>query len=278
MKILKRIVTTIMSTLLRIKWYLQFRCLICVNKCTRNNAQIISFDKAVLVVPHADDELIGAFQLILNHKSDVILFYSNWIGSEVDTKVRDIRKAEFISLCELLKVKYCISENWKDDFKHFMKKNDIDTIILPSPVDWHPEHRKVNYFVHDCLQGTKEKQTCNLVLYGVTIPIINESVLIQPMNKEQIKQKYRVFTDTYISQHHMPILRLKYQERLNGKAVGLYAGESFLSVSYSEWIHMLDTIKSNENEFINLKYSINNIRKIRSTSKRIYSQFILNQD
>ena len=235
--------------------------------------------KILLMVPHADDELISSYS-ILSNTTDVTIYYCGFTGSNHTEENRLIREREILNLCSELEVNVIIGDRICGNVEGVLKEGGYDIILLPSIVDWHPEHRKLSYMISDaCVRLGIAPDIYN---YSVTVP--NESrreVLCVPLTESQLRKKYELFKKIYLSQKVMPITRLKLNERINGYNAGCYAAETFLKYNFDSWSKMVKKVKAIESVqdsrvliLINtLKESINDLVSVRCISNELY--FIL---
>ena len=235
--------------------------------------------KILMMVPHADDELISSYT-VLNNVNDVTVYYCGFTGSNHTEDNRIIRRNEILTLCSELNVEVVEGNGMCENLEDVMSKGIYDTILLPSLVDWHPEHRKVSYMISDACEALGI--TPDIFTYSVTVP--NESqrvVFCVPLIEEQLRKKYELFKKIYLSQKVMPINRLKLNERINGYHAGCYAAECFAELGFDIWRKMAKRMSvieseedSRESALVNsLKTNLNNLVSVRIASKELYSLF-----
>lgn len=236
----------------------------------------------LLLVPHADDELLGAYALIRRERKKLILAYYGFTGSNHSEDNRKRRDAEFLRFCSETG-----TEHTRIDSSHtlcqLLSERSIRTVYVPSLVDWHPEHRKLNYELHAALAGAMADgcapEELNITWYSVTVPIEDANAVIVPMTKEEQDEKYRLFREIYLSQAHMPLERFALQERINAKGTVHHCGEVYLPLSMRQWKQMTEKameIERNGNEVSKLSAlsgRINDIKVIRSEASGLY-QFL----
>lgn len=233
--------------------------------------------KILMMVPHADDELISSYS-VLSNASDLTVYYCGFTGSNCTEANRQTRQKEILRLCSEMGVKIIEGNGTCENLESTLCEGIYDSILLPSVVDWHNEHRKISYMISDvCL---RLKITPDIYCYSVTVP--NETqreVLCVPLTEEQLQRKYEIFKKIYLSQKVMPIVRMKLNDRINGYHSGSYASECFLKYTgFNSWLNSVEKIKIFDNEkdaclmgLINgLKTNLNNLVSIREVSKKYY--------
>lgn len=230
-------------------------------------------DKILLIAPHADDELLSSYAL-LNNASNIAVYYCGFTGTNNSEENKEIRYEEINKLCDKLKIPFIYGGGTCENLSQVIGNYKI--LVIPSVVDWHPEHRKVSYLLSDILYRTGF--TPSIYTYSVTVP--NESgstVLCIPMTKNQQNNKYELFREIYTSQSFMPLYRFIINERINGYSVSSYAAETFRYRSLEKWFKEISLFRKAENDgvgdFKEMLYklkAIDDMEKIRSASKALY--------
>lgn len=256
--IIKKIYMKFIHYMYPVFWYFQFIRLKIMNK-KEKLTPINSSGKTLILVPHADDELIGCYKFIKTFKNNCILCFFSYTGYDKSIKNKIIRENEFVKFCDFMNVNYRIlkENNIKSELEMLIDIEQPENIMLPSIFDWHWEHRKIN----EILFKTKINNL-NIIWYQITIPIPQEiATSYLELTKEELKEKYRVFSCIYKSQYDMPIKRLQYSERIEGEKVEKYAVEKYAYMPLKKWKSLV--LLTNYNQLdIYIKY-INNIVKIR---------------
>lgn len=262
-KVFQRSKWTIQFLILRLRSYAKEE----INLCN------IDVDKVIIIVPHADDELIGCFQFMKSNKTKVCLFYCDMTGSNNDETNKHIRRKEFERLCSESSFEYVISsENINYSLSKVVEEYDPNAILLPSIVDWHPQHREVNNIVRIVLCQIDKKP--KIIWYQVTVPInFKWANYYVPMNRQQHNEKWNMFSIVYKSQRKMPLIRFKYNERIAGKKYDKYAAETFCVLEFDVWLCCL-------NKFFGLvkwqqldwKFNINSLLRVRNEAALLYAQ------
>ena len=232
--------------------------------------------KMLLIVPHADDELLSSYTL-LRRCSDITIYYCGFLGTNQNEENRNIRLKEIMKLCNELSVPVIEGHGTCENLKEIIV--GYDTIVIPSIIDWHYEHRKVSYLLYDILKDEKYKP--EIYSYSVTVPNESESsVLANCLTKKEHEEKYSLFYAFYKSQKFMPIYRFRMNERINGHHVGVYAAEVFSKFQTAKWLSFTLRIKEAEEKheatLMKLIDSIGNtsdLKGVRNVSKEFYSYF-----
>lgn len=261
----KKIIVKILKKIREIKWYLQYLYL---KKESLNSKRLIikKGEKLLIIVPHADDELIGCYQLIKNFKDNVILLYCNFTGSNNEIENSKIRKLEFLRFCKKNNINYLFTDTEAKLVKEVMK-NDMDYIFLPCFIDWHNEHRKISEIIRK-INLNKIK----IGMYQISVPLLLDlKNFYVSLDKFESKNKWNDFKESYPSQSNLPTLRFILNEKLNKKNKKIYANESFCILESCEWINKYDTFleKIDGKKLENLKFKINNFIEIRKEIRKI---------
>ncbi|MCQ2550363.1 MAG: PIG-L family deacetylase, partial [Lachnospiraceae bacterium] len=212
-----------------VMWIIYFFCPFLVTKRNRINAvNNINAGKSVFFVPHADDELLGTGYYLLEHRLDSYLIFLSNTGSKKDVENRKKREQEFETFCRDNKIEFCyIDDNYR--VESFLK--DANNIFLPSLIDWHREHRDVNFVA--CALCDKYSIS-KVYWYNISVPLsYSESVVYYP---GKIKfDKYRLFKVFYKSQTNIPVFRFKTKERIYGYECGVWKAEKCLELEFEHW-------------------------------------------
>jgi LmbE family N-acetylglucosaminyl deacetylase len=225
----------------------------------------------MILVPHADDELIGTFNLIKNiEKSNCILVFFSFTGYDDSLDNKIVREDEFVSFCEKMKVPYCILNESAEYYhlKEIVKEYCPNTVFIPSIIDWHWEHRKISNIIIPIIDSKVD-----LWMYQVTVPIPDKfDKYYLKMSKKELNEKYKIFNDCYVSQRDMPIKRLKWSERIEGGFVSKYAAEVYARIEYNQ----LKTIvaEGKIDDLDEMFSSINNLQEIRKRTNMYYEKII----
>lgn len=238
--------------------------------------------KILLLVPHADDELLAAYEL--TKTEDVLLCYCGFTGENLNENNRIRRKEEYQNYVSCVDAKTVFSNDLVQELPDLIQKHQIKTLVLPSIVDWHFEHRLVNYLAKSACE--RAMITPDILWYTVTIPFVQTDRRVLLMTIEQQEEKYNVFRKVYLSQAHMPLERFKLLERLAGMGAGGYAAESFLPLSYTAWSEATMRVQRaegmSEDTFIQkikgLKMMINSLCAVRQASAEIYAELLDSTD
>jgi LmbE family N-acetylglucosaminyl deacetylase len=271
---IKRVYISFKKIKIQLKWFAQFNALKKERKIGNTEALTKKrFEHILIIAPHADDELIGCFQFIKNNLRAVRLFYCGFTGGNIDSENISSRAAEFEKFCKTMKVEYVVSSNNIEiDLKKEINEYGPDAILIPSFVDWHLEHRKVNHILSEIIEHC-DCSTC-IMWYQISVPMSSTFVnCFEVLNKRDQDEKWDIFYDCYKTQKHLPIKRFRYAERLAGQRHGVFAGEEFSLMSAAEWRRCIRILqeKKNEMEIDSLSESINDLFKVRSKAEKIFT-------
>ena len=189
------------------------------------------------IVPHADDELLSGYYLLQRLGTKAYIYYCGMTGSNRNPINKQERDKEIRQLCTEKGMNLLLPKNWEDEIVNTVNGCNISTIILPSYIDWHVEHRLINTTILDIYNSLPKE--ISLLWYSVTVPIVDTHAILFPASRMEQKEKYYSFRTYYESQRNMPVERLMIQERINAKLIDAYAAEIFLNVSIdqqTEWI------------------------------------------
>lgn len=250
-------------------WYIQYyHCKI--KRLYNKNVTALeseAFEKPLILVPHSDDEWIGPYSILKNTASDASCLYFNLFGDDYSEKNKETRNREINKSSQYWKFELINNYNFDKSLLVEHLKNHI-YIFIPSPYDWHPEHRKVfqTFYEAMCLLSEEEILRKKIFYYSVSVPhIIDEPVHYVRMSRREVAEKWNDFQKIYNSQSFMPALRYKLNLRLVPRECG-YAAQFFLSVNKERLTE--DYKLSNSENFVNTAnytlYIINNIYKIRT--------------
>lgn len=257
------------------KWWLFYRN--AISRPPKKNYTIsnewYNNEKILLIAPHADDELLSSFTLLKN-ASSIAVYYCGFTGTNNSAVNREKRYEEIHKLCDQLKIPFIYGGGTCDNLSQVI--GNYNVLVVPSVVDWHPEHRKVSYLLSDILHRTGS--TPSIYTYSVTVPNESDStVLCIPMTKHQQNNKYKLFREIYFSQSFMPLYRFIINERINGYSISSYAAETFRYRSLEKWFKEITFFRKADNDGVyevkemldNLK-AIDDMDKIRRASKSLY--------
>jgi len=219
----------------------------------------------MIVIPHADDDLIGCF-CVINGFNKVYAYYIGDYPIKNDelTKKRDRELKSFSELYGLKLVDKMNTEH-SANIRAAILKHEIGYVVTPDFNDWHPDHQQASKYVIDALAELENKPT--ILTYCVTVPkpFLRETLYV-PMSKKLQRLKWDTFRKIYKSQRFMPVERFMFQERLN--AIGIdntYAAELFSPLSYEQLCKEYNS-RPSPATMESVKHMIYNICKIRKYS------------
>lgn len=230
----------------------------------------------LLVVPHADDELLSSYTLLKN-ASNLAVYYCGFVGTNPNKSNLIRRKKEIEDLCKKLSVPIIHGNGDCMNFETTIINGNYDILVIPLIVDWHFEHRKISYMLSDILVNSKIFP--QLYCYSVTVPNESDDIInVIELTQEEQKQKYALFKDIYISQKFMPLYRFKINERIYGLQAGVYAAETFQPYTLNQWLEQINIVRKAERRgdgkivqiLSMLKINLSNMKTIRKLSKEFY--------
>ena len=270
---IKKTVTYLLKTKSNIHWKRQKGILIEREKPSLKMENLINdINRIIIVVPHADDELIGSYHLINKYKRNVMLFYCGFTGNNPSQENKKIRQFEFEKFCKNEKIDYYISSSdVENELFQVVKKFSPSIILLPTCIDWQWEHRKCNYICLNVLN--KLKIIPKIGWYQVSVPISNSYLnFTVSFSKKQQKDKWKKFSNVYRSQRNLPVFRFQMAERITGYKINKYAAEAFSIMSKEKWSILLEFLDSDSTVKIlnDMQNNINNLIKIWDDVSKIF--------
>jgi len=259
-----------------IKWHLHYLKL---------KRRVFRFDKTnilteeeltnvLVIVPHADDEWLGASQVLLNASSCTV-YYLNFQGNNYTVRNEENRLKELKIMQAKLKFKLMVSSSFKDysDLESLMKQNNFSKVFIPFFLDWHKEHRKANRIAFDILKNWKP---VNYAFYHITVPLpMQVSKRYITMDKKAVLTKVKFFKEIYKSQCNTPVIRFILQNRLWGNSTPFYAIECFAELTIDTWEIYLELIETKFlKETENLVNYIDDLYEIRRKSDELYEKIL----
>lgn len=261
-----------------VKWVVQFYLAKCLRLYPRNltRLRVDEKDKILILVPHADDEWIGPYAIVQQKFENLTCVYFNLFGNDYSEENICRRNAELMESKEFWGYSLVNNCNYDIDSLAEMLKNS-EVCFLPSPYDWHEEHRKVfKTFVkaYEKLSQDEEKRL-NVYYYCVSVPHSKkENLSYVPLSKKDLDDKWTKFKDIYHSQSFMPSLRYKLQLRLIPTSVG-YAAQTFIKVDGSRLNEDNLLIETNavSSKLTKLQNYINNIVAVRLMIEKVKHKY-----
>lgn len=269
-----RIKVLIYTLFIRIKWkfdVFHLRKLIDANNEIQRSIQDENY---LVLMPHADDELIGCSQLLKRTKGGVVVNMDMPGGD--DDRLHHLRYNEFVNYMNSIDKEYLNIDTEKESaLTRILLDRRPSYIFAPSFVDWHSEHHEVIRLLVSAISKTiNEHWNPRIAMYQVSIPIHYKSVnLAYPMLRKQQKEKWDNFKQYYVTQTHLPSCRFSANEKINGKLVNSYAAECFWVLKADEWIHFIKD-HCNPGKYKNLSSCINNLPEIHKQVGKLYESFI----
>ncbi|KOF08667.1 hypothetical protein AC739_19010 [Planococcus glaciei] len=265
----------------KVKWFVEYK-----NSKTKQIAQqavdlqLLTSKKVLMLVPHADDELIGGSQLIKSFGSNLSAFYFGFLGPNPPENSAQIRLSELKSSSEKLKLRFRASTGRHiEELSELIADTKPEIIALPFLIDWQPEHLQSGIILDRAILEVQHQfpsyqpQIC---MYQISVPITEKFIThYLPMSKAEHSSKWKVFHDVYTSQSYIPSLRFIFQERISGQCLGHYAAEVFALSSFTEWRTRLRKVVEYDIKKFRLDKKIGNIKHIRKASQRVSEEFLV---
>ena len=226
--------------------------------------------KYLIILPHADDELIGCNQLLKSSANCLIINMDMKGGDTFEMHNR--RYNELKAYSESCKKELItLHQNKTQQLKNIIESFNPNVICIPSCFDWHPEHFQVmRYLSKACTLLENKSNKFVIAMYQVSVPLhpnyINFAI---PMSKKAYSNKWNDFTRYYTTQSHLPAYRFGANERINGKLLKSYAAECYIFITVHEWKSIFEKACTLEMSDI-LKNNINNLSMIREVSLPFY--------
>lgn len=257
-KILVKAYSYLVNTKRMIKWNRQINILRRSISISRNE-KLEPDGKYLLLLPHVDDEWIGASSIIKDMEYDVVLCNMNMPGGD-DTETHRIRENELKIIGHTYGRKII---KYQGSIKDIIDREKPRYIMLPFFIDWHQEHIKVMKILFDYLQNENGYEY-KIVMYQVSVPIGEKFVnRVNRQTKAEFKEKWRVFRRVYTSQIKIPYQRFGCNERISGALANSYAAEVFVDMNRKRWIQYYEKFILKGKDCSVLKQNINDLQKIR---------------
>ena len=255
-------------------WFLQYIRCKCLKRANNQLTEIKLNDlgRVTILAPHADDEWVGCYSILTKMQDNLRVVYFNLYGDNHESNNIKTRNAEILASSSLHG--FTLLNNYNYDVDALLEElSKCDTIFVPSPIDWHPEHRRVFstlFAAYDRLSEEIRSQK-KIYLYMVSVPFAKEiSLACIPQSKMETINKWKMFLKIYPSQSNMPGFRYVLNNRLYSLN-GSYSSEAFWHADYKGILEIYHHIsdKSVEMQLSSLKQAINNIDKIHRLANKI---------
>lgn len=228
--------------------------------------------KTIILVPHADDELIGCYHFLKKNKKNSLLVFFNFTGSNNNDSNIRTRNNEFTNFCKKEGFEFTILKNYERDLIEILEQYKPELILMPTFIDWHSEHRAINIILKQIIS----KITFNLYIgwyqISVALPIKYINFLIN-IDKRELKTKKKLFSKYYSSQKNLPIDRFLIRSIYYGNKLDLYGFEGFFILDLSIWKEFIDI---NIENLVDLKKHINNLFATEKLAEDIFENILEN--
>lgn len=220
--------------------------------------------QCLILIPHSDDEWIGCSQIIKSNK-EVVLCNMDMEGGDNDSLHR-IRYEEMSRVAQHYQRKLVtLNDDKVEGLRRIIKECECTHIFLPHYIDWHPDHVAVMRLLAAALGTMSKKETkMHVVMYQVSCPVINGINLAIPMTKKDCKMKWSFFKSHYPTQQHIPYQRFYCNEVINGKYLGAYAAEVYVTIDAGVWLSALEKKLPDERQSEKLRNNLGSISAMRS--------------
>lgn len=209
----------------------------------------------IIIAPHADDELIGCHQLLSGCCGESAIFYCGFLGGNYNEENRRLRESEIRKYAEKQRCRLIVSspENLVNDLEQAVTDIHPATILVPSFVDWHPEHRQSNSILYTVIEKLGYQGLVGW--YHVSLPIpASVANSMSLMSKESHRNKWKMMEACYPSQLHMDIKRFRFVERQVGG--GQYAAETYYLQPADDWKQSVNALRQEEGAMNDMKQTL----------------------
>lgn len=193
--------------------------------------------RILILAPHSDDEWIGCFPLI--EKYDCSICCMDMPGGN-DNKTREVRFSEMLNIAELYsRSLLMVGSDKVESLKKIIDEICPAYIALPFFIDWHDEH----FMTMNILRGAISNYSGKIICYQVSCPIpMNYVTDFIPMSKTDLKRKWHIFKNNYITQKAFPWKRFMEIEMAEGGYCKSYAANVFFVCDVDDWLKAFDII------------------------------------
>lgn len=239
----------------------------------------VSGDTVLVIVPHADDELLSSYTILSQENCETGVYYCGFTGSNNGPHNREVRRQKINTLCSRLHVLCVDGDGQEYNLEKLLQQKTFNKIMISSLADWHHEHREVNYILVDIC--TRLNIRPDIYWYSATVPIESrQDVRCMPMSHVEQRRKYSLFKQVYQSQSFMLLCHFKINDKINGLYSKCYASEVFMPVPFNIFVHFANKLQQDEGmasdligDIVKIKHHINDIVSVRNLSSRMYSVF-----
>lgn len=237
------------------------------------NLKHLCVDRQILIlVPHADDELLGNYNLLIDKGVNKTLLYFQYTGC--NPSMKQTRRLEFLNLANKYNLSVIVSEQDSgfEALKRLLANNTYEYILVPSYMDWHDEHRAVAMSLFSVLKGSQINS--HILLYHISVPHpISCITHYFPMKRSDSLHKYKMFRELYPSQN-VNTIRFHLQEVLSARlfSIDCYSMETYIGMTAEEYIPFINRLLENYSEafFNDWKLYYNNIYIINKKLDEFY--------
>lgn len=234
--------------------------------------------KPLVLVPHADDELIGNSTILKYFGKELDVYYFQFLGNNYNDSNKKLRSNELNKIQQKYGFNLYNSNSYTDysDLEALFADGNHTDIFLPFPLDWHTEHIKISTILQPIIEKLGLEKQINLYFYHISVPLpADVPFYYVALSKEELQEKQSTFSNLYISQYNTPIRRLNYQNQINALGSSYYAKENFAHLRYDQWISFLEYVDKNFVSKIKpLIFSIDNMKQTRQLAHKIYQDWI----
>lgn len=244
---------------------------------TGEKLELDKITKPLVLVPHADDELIGNSTILKHFKNKLDVYYFQFLGNNYNESNKNMRLLEINAIQKKYGFNQINSNSYTDysDLEALLATGNHTDIFLPFPLDWHAEHIKISTILQPIIQKLGLEKKINLHFYHISVPLPADIPFsFVGLSKQELQEKQDTFSRLYVSQYNTPIKRLNYQNQINALGSSFYAKENFADLDYEQWISFLDYVEKNYASKIKpLIFTIDNIKQTRLLANKIYQDW-----
>ena len=244
----------------RIDWNKAAKLIRQDTKC--KDVAAVNAGKAVVLMPHSDDEWIGCSCLLQDDSIDTLIVNMDMPGGDSEALHRE-RYEEAKAVSKKYGSRFVTVDNDKEkSLEDILREECPEIVFLPCYLDWHSEHYKTMDILEKCL-GSYNRELL-VAMYQVSLPIPADMINAgYRMTKRRLDSKWKNLKKYYPTQKFLPVKRFKLNEYINGAVAGSYALEAYVIMPAAVWrqeYHKCALNESNKQYFKNHLQDISLVR------------------